>query len=168
MRKISLPRVLSRLTVLALASSAAATPAIAAASSAQSSEDDAELDADVSIDREQLDPRDAAAILGRGLACALGEMKPIAATYLATSWALSEDALHRAAVASALEWAFPLSADGAVIEHLSHDTDPRIRIACARAAWVRRASGGDHGVLARLVDDPDPDVRAVARSASVL
>jgi hypothetical protein len=52
-----------------------------------------------------------------------------------------------------------------VIDHLSHDGDPAIRAAVARAAWARRHTGGDLGVLARLSADPDPVVRAVATSA---
>jgi hypothetical protein len=49
-----------------------------------------------------------------------------------------------------------------VIEHLSHDPDPQIRAACARAAWIRRATGGDLGVLDRLARDPEPEVAAIA------
>jgi hypothetical protein len=52
-----------------------------------------------------------------------------------------------------------------VIDHLSRDDDPAIRAAAARAAWARRQTGGDTGVLARLSHDPDPQVRAVAASA---
>jgi hypothetical protein len=103
--------------------------------------------------------------LGRGLALTLGEMRPLWATHLATTWALSPDPVRRAAVACALEWAFPLVGDAVIIDHLSRDADPQIRAACARAAWIRRTTGGDPGVLARLVDDPDPEVRAVVRRA---
>ncbi len=104
-------------------------------------------------------------MLGRSLANALGELKPLSATHLATCWALSDDPLRRAAVAHALEWAFPLFADAAILEHLSYDADPLIRAAVARGAWVRRRGAGDGGVLARLSHDPDPDVRSIATRA---
>jgi hypothetical protein len=162
MRKISLRRLLAQLTVLALAGSPAAN-----AATLSDDCDDCSGGEDVRIDHEQVDPHDAAAMLGRSLANALGELKPLSATHLATTWALSGDPLRRAAVAEALEWAFPLFGDGAIIEHLSHERDPRVRAACARAAWVRRASGGDHGVLARLAVDPDAEVRAIAVHAGL-
>jgi hypothetical protein len=127
--------------------------------------DDVELDASLAIDREQLDAEDAASALGRSLALALAEVRPLSATYLAASWSLSSDAVRRLAVANALEWTFPLVGDALVIDHLSHDGDPAIRAAVARAAWARRHTGGDLGVLARLSSDPDPLVRAVATSA---
>jgi hypothetical protein len=163
MRMISLRRLLSKLTVLALASSPAASNADPARPAhACAEEDEADLDSDVPIDREQLDPRDAATRLGRTLAQALAEMRPLRATHLATSWALSEDPLRRAAIANALEWAFPLLGDAAILDHLSFDHDPSIRAAVARGAWVRRRGGGDTGVLARLSHDPDPEVRSIA------
>src|SRR5438105_4990149 len=101
----------------------------------------------------------------RALALELSEMKPIAATHLATTLALSTDVTRRAAIARALEWEFPLFGDGAILDYLSYDDSPAIRAACARAAWARRARGGDLGVLARLADDPDPDVRSIASGA---
>ncbi len=158
MRKISLRRLLSKLTVLALASS----PAANAASLVDDCDDCSE---DVRIDRGQVDAHAAAAMLGRSLANALGELKPLAATHLATTWALSDDPLRRAAIAHALEWAVPLLGDGTIIEHLSFERDPHVRAACARAAWVRRTTGGDRGVLARLAHDPDAEVRAIAQRA---
>jgi hypothetical protein len=54
----------------------------------------------VPIDRERLDLRDAALMLGRSLAQALAELPKLEATHLATTWALSEDPLRRAAVAA--------------------------------------------------------------------
>lgn len=166
MRKISLRRLLSRLTVLALsAAPVASTAGPARRAHASIDEDDVVLDTEVPIDRGPVDPQDAAALLGRHLAQALGEMRPLAATHLATTWALSDDPLRRGAIASALEWAFPLLGDGAILDHLSRDPDPLIRAACARGAWARRATGGDLGVLARLAHDPDPRVAAVARHA---
>ena len=128
-------------------------------------DDDGDLDPTLVIDGEQLDARDTAITLGRGLAQALGELRPIVATNLASTWALSEDPVRRLAVANAMEWQFPLVGDDLVIDHLSRDADPQVRLAAARAAWSRRASGGDPGVLARLAIDPDPEVRAVAKSA---
>lgn len=166
MRKIPLRRLLSRLTVLALsASPVAASAAPGTAAHASIDEDDGALDANLPIDRGQVEPLDAAALLGPRLAQALVEIAPLAATHLATTWALSEDPVRRAAIASALEWAFPLVGDDVVLDHLSRDPDPGVRLACARAAWMRRAAGGDAGVLARLAGDPDPAVSAVARRA---
>jgi len=169
MPKVSLRRLLTKLTALALSTSAvgpAAADAVREAPGLDASDtDDSDLDASLSIDREHLDAHDAASALGRGLALALGEMRPLSATHLAATWSLSPDPLRRLAVAHALEWTFPLVGDAMVIDHLSRDADPAIRAASARAAWVRRATGGDPGVLARLGHDPDPAVRAVAASA---
>jgi hypothetical protein len=195
MSKVPLRRLLSKLTALALSTSAVG-PAAAGrlreaaqldasggpevpdvpdgdggadgstdAADGSTDADDAELDASLMIDREQLDAGDAAAALGRSLALALSEMRPLSATHLLTSWSLSDDALRRLAVAHALAWTFPLVGDALVIDHLSRDTDPAIRAASARAAWARRRTGGDLGVLARLSHDLDPQVRAAAASA---
>ena len=70
--------------------------------------------------------------------------------------------MRRLALAHSLEWSFPLVGDEVVLDHLSRDPEPAVRIAIARAAWARRSGDADTGVLARLADDPDPDVRAVA------
>jgi hypothetical protein len=161
MPKISLRLLLARLTVLALT----AAPAAANARIVNVIDDEHVLDANLPIDREHVPARDAALLLSRGLAHALGELPALHATQLATTWALSEDPLRRNAVARALEWMFPLLGDSIVIDHLSYDPDPAIRVAVARAAWVRRATGGDPGVLERLATDEDPEVRAVALRA---
>ena len=167
MSTVSLRRLLSKLTALALSTSSVGPAAADAMREAPTLDaDDSDLDASLQIDREHLDARDAASALGRGLALALAEMRPLSATYLAASWSLSGDAVRRLAVAHALEWAFPLVGDALVIDHLSHDGDPAIRAAAARAAWARRQAGGDPGVLARLSQDPDPQVRSVAGSAA--
>jgi len=157
--KLSLRRLLSRLTAIALTTTSAGPAAAAPA--------DRELDelTEPEIDREHVKTEDAALALGRGLALALGEMRPLAATQLAATWSLSPDPLRRLALGVALEWKFPLVGDALVIDQLSHDPDPAIRCAAARAAWIRRPSGGDLGVLDRLADDPDPQVRSVARAA---
>jgi len=160
MSKVSLRRLLSKLTALALSTAAVG---VAEADRAESS--DAELEPDREIDREHLDPHVAGAALGRGLALALGALRPLTATHLAATWSLSDDPLRRLAVALSLEWKFRLVGDSLVIDHLSRDGDPAIRIAAARAAWTRRPTGGDLGVLARLADDPDPAVRAVVSAA---
>jgi hypothetical protein len=172
MSKVSLRRLLSRLTAIALSTSAVGPVAAAEPLGGESAldrdvdgDDDAELAADLAIDRGQLDPRDAAAALGRSLALALGELRPLSATHLVATWSLSDDALRRLAVAHALAWRFPLVGDAIAIDHLSRDGEPAIRAAAARAAWARRSTGGDLGVLARLSADPDPQVREVAASA---
>lgn len=159
MPKVSIRRLLTRLAALALTTSVA-MPAAAAAPPI-----DAELTTDAPIDREHVDELDAAAALGRGLALALAEMRPLDATQLASTWALSEHQVRRLAVAHALEWTFKLVGDDLIIDHLSRDADPVVRKEIARAAWVRRAAGGDPNVLVRLAQDPDPRVRAVARRA---
>jgi len=165
MPKISLRRLLTKLTVLALSTTAATVAEARTAEREECAECDDDLDPALTIDREHLDAGDAALTLGRGLAQALGELRPIVATHLASSWALSTDPVRRLAVANAMEWQFPLVGDDVVIDHLSRDDDPQIRAAAARAAWSRRTAGGDPGVLARLLEDPDPDVRAIAKSA---
>ncbi|HEY0193170.1 MAG TPA: hypothetical protein VGC42_18765 [Kofleriaceae bacterium] len=172
MSKASLRRLLSKLTALALSTSAAGPAAAAQAREAPVAElacdavsCDLDFDASVPIDREHLDPQDAAIALGRSLALAMGPrggMRRLSATHLAATWALSDDPLRKLAVGHALEWAFPLVGDDLVIDHLSHDGDPAIRATAARAAWTRRPTGGDLGVLARLSHDPDPQVRAIA------
>lgn len=169
MSKVSLRRLLSRLTALALSTTAvgpaAAEPCrdTADQTGRDVEDDDGDLDASLTIDRGPVAARDAAAELGRSLALALGELRPLTATHLAATWSLSEDPLRRLAVAHALAWTFPLVGDALVIDHLSRDADPEVRAASARAAWARRP-GGDPGVLARLSVDPDPQVREVASS----
>jgi hypothetical protein len=162
MSKVSLRRLLTKLAALAL-TTAAVGPATARAAPVPDADDC--LVADVPIDAEHVDELDAAATLGRGLAMALAEMRPLGATQLASSWALSEYPVRRLAVAHALEWTFKLVGDDLIIDHLSRDADPQVRLEIARAAWVRRAAGGDPGVLTRLSEDPDPGVRATARRA---
>ena len=151
---ISLRRLLSKLTALAIAG---APTAGASAAVASPDIDQSEQAEDTSASTDHLD--------GRVLAHAIAEMTPLAATHLATTWALSDDPVRRAAIAHALEWTFPLFGDAAVIDHLSYDSNASIRAACARAAWARRTSGGDRGVLDRLGHDPDPEVRAIATRA---
>ena len=156
MSKVSLRRLLTALTLTTTTVASAATPGVCDGPQCQ------DLCGDQPIDTGSVDELDAAATLGRGLALALSEMRPLGATQLASSWALSEVPMRRLAVAHALEWTFKLVGDDLIIDHLSRDDDPQIRREAARAAWVRRAAGGDPGVLARLADDPDPAVRAVA------
>lgn len=158
MRVISLRHLVARLVLLAVSASAVAAGA-SPSPAMQAAIDDDELDPDLAIDREQLDPRDAATLLGQSLARALAELEPLSATHLAATWALSGDPLRRIAIARALDGAFPLLGDDVVLDHLSRDPEPAIRGAAARAASVRRTASG---VLARLADDPDPDVRSIA------
>lgn len=157
MSKVSLRRLLSRLTALALSASPAAAGATGSIEPVRMVD---ALALEVGeIDRELIDDADAAAALGRGLALALTELRPLAGTQLAASWAVSPEPLRRLAIAHALEWAFPLVGDALVIDHLSRDDDPSIRAAAARAAWIR---GCEPTVLDRLTRDPDPHVRSVA------
>lgn len=174
MSKVSLRRLLSKLTAIALSTTAVAPAAADALIDAADAvldprsvdaTEDGDFDASLTIDREHLDTEDAAYTLGRSLALAMGEMRPLTATHLAATWALSPDSLRRLAVGHALEWTFALVGDALVIDHLSRDADPAIRAASARAAWARRTAGGDAGVLARLSHDPDPLVRAVAAAS---
>ena len=170
-RRISLHRLLSRLTVLVLSGAPVANAATARDAPRLRSDDARSDDADerdldeTPIDREQVGRNEAAALLGRNVAMALSQLPPLEGIHLATSWAISEDPIRRAAIARSLEWTFPLLGDWVIIDHLSRDPDPGTRAAAARAAWVRRASGGDDGVLDRLVHDPDLEVRSIALRA---
>ena len=93
MPKVSLRRLLSRLAAIALS-----TTAIGAASAechtggADEADADADvlLTADVPIDPDYIDPPDAAAALGRSLALARRSMRPIEATQLVATWAMSD------------------------------------------------------------------------------
>lgn len=96
------------------------------------------------------------------LAIALAHSAPLEAVSRASEWALAGDPARRLTVATALGWSFPLVGDDMIIDHLSRDDDTGIRAAAARAAWARRATGGDPGVLDRLSSDPAPEVREVA------
>jgi hypothetical protein len=167
MSKVSLRRLLSKLTAIALSTSAVGPAAAEPLRNAGVDVEDNELDASLSIDPGHMATQDAAAALGRSLARALSQLRPLSATHLAATWCLSDDALRRLAVANALAWTFSLVGDALVIDHLSRDDDPAIRAASARAAWARRVTGGDPGVLARLSQDPDPEVRAIAAIATI-
>jgi hypothetical protein len=172
MGRISLRRLLSKLTVLALSASPVAanatisrssTPRVRAeAPDTDDDDDDLDLDSDAPIDREQVSGHHASLLLGRGLAIALSELPQLDAIHLGATWALSTDPVRREAIARSLEWMFPLVGDSVIIDHLSRDRDPAIRAASARAAWIRRPTGGDPGVLARLSHDADLEVRSIA------
>ncbi|MCE9576377.1 MAG: hypothetical protein K8W52_24730 [Deltaproteobacteria bacterium] len=105
------------------------------------------------------------AATAQALAIALAQATPLDATHAACGWATAASGEQRRAVAEALAWVFPLVGDGLILDHLARDPDPAIRAAAARAAWARRASGGDPGVLKRLADDSVPEVAEVARLA---
>jgi len=168
MPSVSLSRLLVRLASIALAAApatAVAEPAVTPCPTAQRS-DAALADLDLPVDTGALATADAQAALGRSLAHALVSMRPIDATHTATTWALADDVVRRGAVAAALEWWFPLVGDDVILDHLSRDDSAAVRVACARAAWLRRATGGDPGVLSRLATDPDEQVRAIAQIAS--
>lgn len=163
---------LSRFAACATLTAAAASPALAASAPADvetptgTSCDDCDcLDDEAVVEVGHLDAGDAAVILGRGLARALEAARPLAATQVASTWATSDDPVRRLALAHALEWSFRLVGDSLMIDHLSRDPSPAVRAASARAAWLRRATGGDDGVLARLATDPDDTVRTIAITA---
>src|SRR5437879_3493424 len=116
MSKVSLRRLLSKLTALALTTSAIGPAAAEPAPARESDVDeDPDLGAETAIDREQVATGDAAAALGRSLALALAEVRPLRATHMVTTWALADEPLRRLAVAMALEWTFPLVGDALVI-----------------------------------------------------
>ncbi|MBS1124464.1 MAG: hypothetical protein H6Q90_6692, partial [Deltaproteobacteria bacterium] len=117
MSKVSLRRLLSRLAAIALSTTAVgATRADPAQVQSERGEPDAEVEltADLPIDPDFIDPPDAAAALGRSLALAIARMRPIEATHLVATWAMSEDPMRRLAVAHSLEWQFKLVGDGMV------------------------------------------------------
>lgn len=161
-RMTTLPQPMHRISLRRLLAVLALTGSPGAASAQPPPDTVADLDADIPIDREHVDPCDAAMMLGRQLAHALSEQAPLEATHLASTWALSEDRLRRGAIAHALEWVFPLLGDDLVLDHLSRDPDPVIRRAVARAAWARRPTVGT-SISDRLASDPDAEVRAIAR-----
>lgn len=144
-----LRRLFGRLTAATLGAAAAGAATTPAAAAAATDVDD--------------DPRhDAAA---HWFAVSLERMEPLPATYTACQWAMSPDPELRATVATALEWTFRLVGDSLIIDHLSRDPLPAIRAAAARAAWIRDPADGDD-VLARLADDPSPEVREVVQLAA--
>lgn len=146
----ALRRIVSRLV---LGSLGLAAPAAASAAEVEASLDARDRDVAVTLD---------AAAGGHGLAILLERMPPLDATRTAATAALSPRVEDRRAIGDALTWFFPLVGDSVVIDHLSRDPVPEVRFAAARAAHARRTTGGDDGVLARLVDDPDPAVRDAA------
>ena len=72
-------------------------------------------------------PNDAAAMLGRQLAHTLGEQQSARRDTPRVDVGADADALRRIAIAHALEWAFPLVGDDIVLDHLSHDANPKVR-----------------------------------------
>ena len=153
MSKVSLRRLLSKLTALALTTSAVApaaaaegAPPCAGSTGTRCDGLDDDLADDAPIDREHIDEVDAGIALGRSLAVVLDDMRPLSATQIVSTWALSEDPVRRLAVAHALEWSFPLVGDSLAIDHLARDPDPEIRVRrgpCGVGAAVQgRRSGG--------------------------
>ena len=65
---------------------------------------------------------------GQTLGEVLTTMRPLDATYVVTTWALSDDPRRRLAIARALAHASPLGKQ-TVIEHLARDPDPEVRAA---------------------------------------
>lgn len=101
-------------------------------------------------------PRD-----GHALAITLQKMAPLDATRTLATAAVDPIAEVRRAAAEALTWSFPVVGDALVLDHLARDPDPAVRLAAARAAHARRATGGLE-VLDRLSRDADPSVREAA------
>ena len=163
MPKVSLRRLLSRLTTIAISASAVGSANAEPTREEAKGVEESVLVEDLPIDREHVDAPDAALALGRSLALAIDRMRPLSATQIASTWALSEDSVRRLAVVHALEWPVRIVGDDVILDHLSRDPDPAVRTATARAAWARRPVGTE--VLARLRDDPNPEVRAIAEQA---
>ena len=163
MSKVSLRRLLSRLTTIAISASAVGSANAEPSTETPQCTDECVLVEDLPIDREHVDAPDAALALGRSLALAMDRMRPLSATQIASTWALSDDNVRRLAVVHALEWPVRIVGDDIILDHLSRDPDPAVRTATARAAWARRPVGTE--VLARLRGDPDPEVRAIAEQA---
>ena len=144
MRRISLRRLLSKLTVLALSASplaSAATVSKGHAPRIRIEDDDIDLDDDSPIDREHVGDHDAAIMLGRGLAIStVRAAGPRRDPPRRPRGRCRRTRFAATAVARSLEWMFPLLGDSIIIDHLSRDADPEIRAATARAAWIRRST----------------------------
>ena len=98
---------------------------------------------------------------GQAFAIALQKMPPLDATRALATAATDATPKVRLAVAEALAWPFTVVGDALALEHLAADDDPDVRIAAARAAHARLATGG-LAVLERLSRDADPRVREAA------
>jgi hypothetical protein len=114
------------------------------------------IDAAIDLGDESHDP----VAGGHALAIVLEHMHPLDAIRTAATAALSPRAEVRCALGEALTWIFPLAVDGAVLDHLSRDPEPAVRLASGRAAGARRPR--HDAVLVRLVADPDPQVASSA------
>jgi hypothetical protein len=165
MSKASLRRLLSKLTALALSTSAVGPAAAEAVREAPGLDapdpgdapgpgdalDDADFDASVPIDREHLDVRDAAATLGRKLALAMG---PAALTGARATGQAGPTTGLRPLCATHLAASWSLS------------SDPLRRLAIAHALEWAFPLVGDALVIEHLSYDPDPAIRAAAARAA--
>src|SRR5437764_12972276 len=88
-------------------------------------------------------------------------MRPMDATRALATAATDAAPGVRRAVAEALAWPFTVVGDALALEHLAADDDPEVRIAAARAAHARLATGG-LAVLERLSRGGDPRIRDAA------
>jgi len=157
----ALRRLLGKLLFAGIGVAAVPATADALDGDAEADTDDVVLDVvDAAIDFAS-DPPDPVAG-GHALAVVLEHMHPLDRIRTAATAALSDRPEVRCALGESLTWIFPLVGDSVVIDHLSRDVEAGVRLAAARAALARRASGGDDGVLARLSHDPDPTVAEVA------
>jgi HEAT repeat protein len=111
--------------------------------------------------KTKLIPTVLAAFLGAGEVGGLERAEVIA------EWATSESPVERLAIARALGAAAPAIGVHSAIELLARDAEPDVRLAAAEAAWLRRIEDPERmtAVLRRLLDDPDPAVRARAELA---
>ena len=113
MRKVSLRALLAKLTVIALATAPAP---VAAANDV--------TDAQLVVDREHIDERDAAACSGAASRWRSESLPPLEATHVASELgAVRRSGAPRSAVAHALEWTFPLVGDG--LDHRPSVARPR-------------------------------------------
>jgi HEAT repeat protein len=94
-------------------------------------------------------------------------MSGLERTEVIAGWATSRSPLARLAIARALGSASPAVGAHSAIELLARDAEPDVRLAAAEAAWLRRIEDPERmtAVLRRLLDDPDPAVRARAELA---
>jgi hypothetical protein len=126
---------------------------------------------DESVGLLRLLASDGSADVREAVTAALSEVvkraAPVDRVEIVCSWALSEDARARAAIARVLTARIPVLVTDLAIEQLVHDRDPEVRRFAALAARAHededRARYG--ALLARLETDEQAGVRDAARSS---